>query len=68
MPGIVAQKSTDANEELQRSQTIQHEILSGYKIETEIDRKLILGIWEEVAAMPLQATSQQFESSSEEVS
>ena len=47
MPGLVSQKTIreGSGGGEQRS---PHEMLDGYKIETDLDRKLLLGVWEEL--------------------
>ena len=47
MPGLLSMKTIrqDANGGEQKS---PYEVLDGYKIETDVDRKLLLGVWEEL--------------------
>ena len=53
VPGLVSQKtiSVKSKRSLERLGSF-NSVLKGYKVETEIDRKLLFGMWEEWPDLP----------------
>ena len=43
-PGLVSKRTIRAEDD----RVLAHEILDGYKIKSDLDRKLILGVWEDM--------------------